>query len=158
MIEETGRVVAVEPDAVWVETLRRSACESCTARNGCGHKLLDSERAGSRARLRVLNPDMVLCTGDQIVLGIPEGALVRGALMIYLMPLLLLFAGALLGSQLSLNQTDLSAPLGVAGLAVGFLINRWYSQSRAADPRLQPHIMRRLCPDPAAKMASPAEY
>ena len=149
MIEETGRVVAVEPDAVWVETLRRGACESCSARQGCGHKLLDSERAGSRARLRVLNPDLLLCTGDQVVLGIPEGAL---------MPLVLLFVGALLGAQISLYQTDLSAALGVAGLAVGFLINRWYSQSRAADLRLQPRIMRRLCPDTVMAMASPAEH
>ena len=157
MIEETGRVVAVEPDAVWVETLRRSACESCSARNGCGHKLLDSERAGSRARLRVLNPDLLLCTGDQVVLGIPEGALVRGALMIYLMPLALLFAGALLGAQIPLYQTDLSAALGVAGLVVGFLINRWYSQSRSADLRLQPRIMRRLCPDAAVAVPFLAE-
>src|SRR5690606_30520138 len=119
---------------------------------------LDSERAGSRARLRVLNPDLLLCTGDQVVLGIPEGALVRGALMIYLMPLVLLFVGALLGAQISLYQTDLSAALGVAGLAAGFLINRWYSQSRAADLRLQPRIMRRLCPDTVMAMASPAEH
>src|SRR5690606_7954886 len=125
------------------------------ARSGCGHRLLDSERAGSRARLRVINPDLLLCTGDQVVLGIPEGALLRGALMIYLMPLVLLFAGALLGAQISLNQTDLSAPLGVAGLAVGFLINRWYSQSRAADPRLQPRIVRRLCPAQAGMAAAP---
>ncbi|MBF3221453.1 transcriptional regulator, partial [Pseudomonas aeruginosa] len=28
MIEEQGRVVATEPGAVWVETVRRSTCSS----------------------------------------------------------------------------------------------------------------------------------
>ncbi|MBF2948649.1 transcriptional regulator, partial [Pseudomonas aeruginosa] len=36
MIEEQGRVVATEPGAVWVETVCRSTCSSCSANAGCG--------------------------------------------------------------------------------------------------------------------------
>ena len=39
-IVETGRVVALEGAAVWVETIRSSACGSCAARSGCGHRTL----------------------------------------------------------------------------------------------------------------------
>ncbi|MDF3932676.1 SoxR reducing system RseC family protein, partial [Pseudomonas citronellolis] len=40
MIEEQGRVIGVEPGAVWVETLRQSTCSACNARAGCGQGLL----------------------------------------------------------------------------------------------------------------------
>ncbi|GIR82921.1 MAG: hypothetical protein CM15mP84_06690 [Cellvibrionales bacterium] len=35
-LTETGRVVAIESDAVWVEADRSSACGKCAARAGVG--------------------------------------------------------------------------------------------------------------------------
>ena len=40
MLTETGRVVAVDDDGLWVETVRRSTCNACGVRQGCGHGLL----------------------------------------------------------------------------------------------------------------------
>ncbi|WP_111657110.1 SoxR reducing system RseC family protein [Isoalcanivorax indicus] len=157
MIEESGRVVAVEPGAVWVETLRFSACRDCSARKGCGHGLMDSERAGARARVRALNPTLTLAVDDAVVVGIPEGALLRGAVMLYLVPLLLMFVAALVGAALpsGLPGGDLAAPFGVAGLAIGFLVNRWYSQQHARDPALHPQVVRRAgAPAAAAQPVS----
>lgn len=142
MIEETGRVVAVEASAVWVETVRQSTCQSCSARQGCGHSLMERDRAGARARVRAMVDGHRLQPGDQVVVGVPEGALMHGAVMVYLMPLVLLFAGALLGALISGPEQTLAAPFGVAGLLAGFLINRWYSQTRQADTRWQPRVMR----------------
>ena len=142
MVEENGRVVALEPGAAWVETIRATTCQSCSARQGCGHAVMDRASAGSRARIRVPS-DRVLSVGDQVVVGIPENALLKGAAMVYLLPLVCLFAGALLGSQLSFSGQDLSALFGVAGLVVGFLVNRWYSGHHAAAS-LQPQIIRIL--------------
>lgn len=140
MVEEQGRVVALADDGVWVETVRASSCQSCSARQGCGHSVLDRNAAGSRARILVVT-DRIVSVGDQVVVGIPEGALMKGALMVYLLPLVCLFAGALLGSRLIVAGQDLSALLGVAGLAVGFLVNRWYS-GRHAALSMQPSIIR----------------
>ncbi len=142
MIEETGRVVAVEEGALWVETVRRSTCSSCSARHGCGHRMLNGESAGARARLRALCDDSTAQVGDRVVVGIPEGALVRGALMVYLLPLVLMFLGALAGALLFPGPGDLSAVLGVAGLVVGFLLNRWYSRNHASDAQVQPRVLR----------------
>lgn len=142
MIEETGRVVAVEDGAVWVETVRQSTCSGCSARHGCGHRLLNGESAGARARIRALCDDSVPDLGTGVVVGIPEGALVRGALMVYLLPLVLMFLGALAGALLFPGPGDLSAVLGIAGLVVGFLLNRWYSHSHATDGHLQPRVLR----------------
>lgn len=142
MVEEQGRVVALEPGAAWIETVRANSCQSCSARQGCGHAVLDRNAAGSRARIRVTS-ERTLNVGDQVVVGIPEHALLKGALMVYLLPLVCLFAGALLGSQWTVAGQDMSALLGVAGLVVGFLVNRWYSGHHAART-LQPQIIRIL--------------
>ena len=149
MIEETGRVVAVENGAVWVETLRKSTCQSCAAKPGCGHSLIERDRAGARAQIRALAVGYRLRLDDQVVLGIPEGALLKGAVMVYLLPLVLLFVGALLGTALSAGLAyDLAAPTGVAGLLLGLMINRRYSQRHADDETLQPKVLRLvLAPD-----------
>ena len=41
MILETGRIVAIEPEGVWVETIQKSACGSCKAEKGCGQSLIN---------------------------------------------------------------------------------------------------------------------
>ena len=55
MLVETGRVVAVDPDGVWVETIRQSTCGSCAAQQGCGHSLLNRISDGKRSYIRVLS-------------------------------------------------------------------------------------------------------
>jgi len=72
VIEERGRVVGVEPGAVWVETLRQSTCSSCAANAGCGQGVLQRLGAGaSRGRVRALC-DLHLSVGDSVVLGLRE--------------------------------------------------------------------------------------
>lgn len=141
MIEERGHVVAVERDAVWVETVRRTACQSCAASSGCGHAVLDRQQAGARARVRALS-DLPLEVGQEVLLGLPEGALLRGALLVYLLPLVLLFGGALAGEALAPGHG--AALGGVAGLLVGFLFNRWYSLEHRQDGTLHPRVLRSL--------------
>lgn len=151
-------MVAVESGAIWVETIRHTSCRSCAARSGCGHAIIDSERAGSRARVRALssafssdnnsNSDSFRID-EQVVIGIPEGLLLRGALMVYLLPLLLLFAGALIGQHFfTNNMADPAAVGGLIGLAGGFFINRWYSVRHRRDPAMHPQVLRRQASDP----------
>ena len=102
MIEEQGRVVAREPGAIWVETVRAGTCSSCQARQGCGHSVITRQAAGQRARLRVVT-DLSFRDGDPVVIGVPEKAVLYGALWVYALPLALLFGGALLGDALSLT-------------------------------------------------------
>nr|WP_298142355.1 SoxR reducing system RseC family protein [uncultured Pseudomonas sp.] len=143
MIEEQGRVIALEPGAVWVETLRKSTCSSCSAKAGCGQGVLDKLGVeGRRGHVRALC-DLQLEIGDAVVIGVREDLLVRGALLVYLIPLLGLFAGALLAQWLTLGE-----PLVIVGAALGFLLSwilvRWRSARSADDPALQPVVVRAL--------------
>lgn len=144
MIEEQGRVVAVEEGAVWVETVKQAGCASCSARNGCGHKVLDGARAGARARVRALCDEPGLQVDEQVVVGIPEGLLMRGAVLVYLVPLLLLFLGALVGRAWFGAESQGPALLGLMGLGAGFILNRWHSGRYRDDAAHHPRVIRRV--------------
>lgn len=156
MIKEQGRVVACEPGAVWVETVRVGTCSSCEARQGCGHSVINRQAAGQRARLRVAT-DRPFRDGEAVVVGVPEKAVLYGAFWVYGLPLALLFAGALLGDALSLSWAghalDGAALLGVSGLLLGFLINRLHGHYAVGSDRYQP----RMLSDPAKDGAAQSE-
>lgn len=141
MIEESGRVVAVEPGAVWVETLRRSTCSACSANAGCGQGLMEKLGVGERrGYVRALS-DRVLAVDDRVVIGIPEDLLVRSSLLVYLLPLLGLFAGALLAQWLALAESFvILAAMG--GFASLWGLARWRSRQGAEDPARQPVVVR----------------
>ena len=142
MIYEQGVVVAVAPDAVWVETVRASTCGACQAKSACGHHLINQEQSGQRARLRVpVCDNFDYQVGDSVTLGLPEGALMRGALWVYGLPLLLLFLGALLGSSLPVTAFDASAVFGMGGLLAGFVINRVLSRRTGHNQTYQPALV-----------------
>lgn len=141
MIEESGRVVALEQGAVWVETLRRSTCSACSANVGCGQGLMEKLGVGQkRGYVRALT-DLQLAVGDGVVIGIREDLLVSSSLRVYLLPLLGLFAGAMLAQWLALAESFVILS-GLGGfLAVWWLV-RWHSRRSEADPALQPVVLR----------------
>jgi sigma-E factor negative regulatory protein RseC len=149
VIEEQGRIVAVEPGAVWVETLRKSTCSSCSVKAGCGQSLLDQLGAsGRRGFVRALS-NLQLDVGDRVIIGVREDLLVRGSLLVYLLPLLGLFAAAV-----SAEQVGLSEPWVILSALFGFLLAccavRWRSRITAGDPALQPVVLRALLASAAA--------
>ena len=65
----------------------------------------------------------------------------RGALWVYGLPLVLLFIGALLGSALAIETVDASAIFGMAGLFLGFAINRVMSRRAGHTLAYQPRLI-----------------
>lgn len=143
MIEEQGRVVAVEAGVVWVETLRQSTCSSCSASSGCGQGLMNKLGVGrGRGLVRALC-DLHLEVGDPVVIGVREELLVRGSLLLYLLPLACLFALALLVQAFGVGE-PLVICAGLAGLVLGLQLVRWCSRRVSASPELQPVVVRAL--------------
>lgn len=148
MIKETGRVVAVEDAAIWVETIRQSTCQSCSVQKGCGHGILANLSAGRQHHVRALPGQFNLVDiqiDDQVEISIPERLLVMGALTVYLLPLLSLLAGAVLATYWlpeALLNTD---AVGFIGAAVGFCLGlfgvKCHSRLHRDDDRLQPVVI-----------------
>ncbi len=141
MIEEQGRVIAVEPGAVWVETLRKSTCSACSAKAACGQGLLNQLGAGARrGYVRALS-ELSLQVGDAVVIGVREDLLVRGSVLVYLLPLLGLFLAAGAAQWLALGEPVVILAA-FAGLLVAWYAVRRYSLRTADDPAAQPVVLR----------------
>ncbi|WP_296896903.1 SoxR reducing system RseC family protein, partial [Thiohalocapsa sp.] len=111
MIEEQATVVRVDQTIAWVEAMRRSTCGQCSAAAGCGTSLLDRFLGRRPLRLEVEN-SLDVGTGDRVIVGVPEGAMLRAAAAAYLGPLLGLLLGAVLGRHLGLAWLAPLAPGG----------------------------------------------
>jgi sigma-E factor negative regulatory protein RseC len=150
MLIETGRVVAVDRDGVWVETIRQSTCGACAAQKGCGHGLLNRISDGKRSYIRVLpgSQDPGNCrVDDQVRIGIPEDVILRGSLIVYMLPLLCMLTGAVAAISLFSGNPDVLAALGaVAGFALGFVLVRWHASRHRDDQGMQPTLLGILRP------------
>jgi len=127
LVEESGLIVDVDDDKVWVETIRTSACDSCKAQKGCGHGLLNKASSGQRFTLDVQRNGIPAKVGDIALVGIPEDSILKASLIGYLLPivLLILFSGTAkwLWGELP------SIVCGLLGLGLGFFLVRFLGSS-----------------------------
>ncbi len=142
MIEERGRVVAVEGPYAWVEASGGGACGTCAARAGCGTASLQAWLGRRRRRVRALNRAGAR-PGDEVVVGLAEGALLRGSVLVYLTPLAGLLAGGLAAALLAGPADGPAAAGALAGGAAGLLWGRARLRRAASDPCFQPVVLRR---------------
>lgn len=118
MNQEWVTVTQIEPQGIWVESLQRSACDSCNARSGCGQRTLS--QLGRTVRLWVPSTAKHH-VGQQVLLQLPGGGLAFSALLLYGLPLLCLMLAAGIGQTYS----ELSAVImAVLGLLLGLLLSR----------------------------------
>jgi len=86
---------------------------------------------------------MPLRVGDPVVIGIPEGVLLRSALAVYLLPLMGLILFALAAQWLGFGEPLVIAG-GFSGFALVWLLVRRASRRVMNDPALQPVVLRVL--------------
>lgn len=123
MITETGKVVALTGNQAWVQTIRNTACQSCSVRQGCGQRVLASATGGRASQVLVANT-MQADVGDEVTLGIDEQALLGASLLVYALPLSLMVVASVAGHQLSGGQDPVAIAGALVGLAAGFLLSR----------------------------------
>ena len=85
--------------------------------------------------------DLKLHQGDQVTLGISEASLVRSALLVYIVPLLFMFAAAF-----STHALNISEPWIIFAAVVGFLAGilwvRLYSERYIDAAAMQPVVLK----------------
>ena len=142
MIENFARVAKVEGGEAWIEAARPVGCGHCHENPACAVNRGECGGAGNVSLFRVANP-IDARAGDRVIVGVADGAVWRVALLVYLLPLGLALAGAVLAQTLWGGQ-DGTAVLGaVLGLALGLFWSRAV-QGRARNRELcHPVILRR---------------
>jgi len=154
MLLETAHVVAVEADSVWVETISQSSCGSCAAKKGCGHSLLNRISAGRRNYIKVLSGSLRAshCSvDDHVRISIPEKVILQGSLLVYMLPLVSMLAGAALAaSAIAGNQDFLAITGAVGGFSLGVMLVRWHAWRNRDDKSIQPRLLEFV--DPTAEI------
>ncbi len=141
MLQEDAVVVAVDAEGIWVESDRTGSCQSCSASKGCGQRALAEYASKRSERLLIDNPHgLVARVGDRVSVGIEEGSFLQASVLLYTLPLVLLFLGGYLGSFY--GASELPSVIGsFFGLAAGLLLVRGAGQRLARSCRYQPVLM-----------------
>ena len=142
MIETRAVVIRIEGNEAIVEATQGGGCGNCDSENGCGTGKLSQLFCSEPRRFRVLN-EADAKVGTMVQITLPEGMLLRSALLMYMLPLLMLFGGAVAGAYLQndgINSDLYSAIGGLAGLSLGFLLVKSVSLRRRLASVARPVI------------------
>ncbi|MFL0803103.1 MAG: SoxR reducing system RseC family protein [Agarilytica sp.] len=157
MLKETGTVVAVDEDGVWVETLQQSTCAKCSAKQGCGQQLLNKlSPSHNMTFIKALYTDAskrhIWVNGDTAVLGVNENALVFAALLAYGLPILLMMLGIGVGGYWSGTlSNDLHTVFGaLVGLIIGGVIVKLHGLFIRDDSVFQAYVLDKSIGEPHA--------
>ncbi len=118
MIEQKAKVVSFDDETVWLEAERQSTCSGCQVRQGCGTGML-AKHVGQRFSRITVKKTSDVEIGQQVQLAIPEETLLQGAVLMYLLPLVLMFIFAAIAQSLNFNEA-LEIIAGISGLFIGF--------------------------------------
>jgi sigma-E factor negative regulatory protein RseC len=158
MIEERAVILSLERETndtasndstAILEIERKSACGLCGQTRGCGNsiwgKLFAHQSTAFKAQNRI-NAKV----GDSVIVGINEKALLKSALLLYILPLVTMLIGAILASQI--HDTNGSAMIGAAaGLVLGLLWVKGHTLSSSYFRLQQPVILRLAFQDTVVK-------
>lgn len=150
MITENAIVVSIENNQTWIETQRKSACGQCSAKKGCGTSVLSKVIGNKLSKMKAINK-INAHVGDEVVVGLNEQSLLKGAFMTYLLPLLYIFLFSFFGQFISeLSQINNSELLVIAFAVLGFYIAmrqlKRFSTSIAENENYQPVILKKSNP------------
>ncbi|WP_072569384.1 MULTISPECIES: SoxR-reducing system protein RseC [unclassified Enterobacter] len=153
MIKEWATVVSWEQGEAMVSCDVKASCSSCASRSGCGSRVLN--KLGPQTTHTLVVPcDQPLVAGQKVELGIAEGSLLGSAMLVYMTPLVGMFAVA--GIFQTLFGYDLAALGGaVLGGAGGFLLARALSPKLAAKDAWQPVILSVGLPPDMLRVETP---
>jgi len=143
MLETRATVVQTDGQYALVQANQGNGCGQCNGK-GCGTGKLSQLFCSQPRQFRVDNP-INARVGDEVIVSVADGAVMRGIAQVYLLPLVLLLIGALLGSLSATQpeQRDAYAAMGaLGGLVAGFLLSRWLG-SRQDHAQNRPFIARR---------------
>jgi sigma-E factor negative regulatory protein RseC len=140
MLETRAIVVQTDNEFTLVQASVGNGCAACEGK-GCGSGKLTQLFCSKPRQFKVDNR-INAGVGDEVIVAAPDGAVLRGISLVYLLPLVLLFAGATLAGSWAVQdaQRDGYAAAGaLSGLVVGFVIAKWLLMREA---RQQPYIAR----------------
>lgn len=135
MLEMRAIVIQIQGEDASVQPIGTGGCGHCDSEGGCGSSTLTKLFCNNKSRNFKVRNEVRAKVGDEIQVSIPDGMLLRGAMKMYVLPLILLLVGGIAGVGMSgeIALRDAYAVAGaVIGLLLGFLLARM--SPRAGQP------------------------
>ncbi len=139
MIESPARITRVDGTVAWVVSEAPASCGACGGK-GCGSSVFNRLWHPDNPEFRVDNP-IGAASGEAVVVGLPEGALLRASGAAYVIPLLALLSGAGLGQLL--GGAGGGEPAAILGGLTGLLLAGLWLKRRRPRQAGHPVILRR---------------
>ncbi|MGF1680784.1 SoxR reducing system RseC family protein [Photobacterium minamisatsumaniensis] len=96
MMRSLATVVTVGKNELTVSCQQQTTCGSCAAQSSCGTGIVTKAIPG-RSHLVKLDTKTRAQVGDVVEIGLSERSMLHSAMLVYLLPLLFLVLGAVLG-------------------------------------------------------------
>ncbi len=144
MLEEEGRVTAVDGNYAYVAARPSSACEGCSQKGMC-HVL-----GGSGDMIIKAVNDVRAGIGDSVVVAVSSRTFLKASALIYLLPVAALIAGGVFGKsiaphlEINIQAETLSAIFGFTSLVVSFVAVRLLSDKIGQSEANQARVIKVL--------------
>lgn len=144
MLEEEGRVVRIEDGYAIIHTERGTSCDGCSAKSSC-HTMTDS--SSSLMEMRAIN-SVGAKVGDRVKVAIDSIVLLKSSFLVYVLPLIVMIAGGIIGDNYARKNMPGSDPdliagaVGIVSLVISFLLIRLWNKSLEKKKEYQPQVIR----------------
>ncbi|HML35153.1 SoxR reducing system RseC family protein [Sporomusa sphaeroides] len=132
--EQEGIVIEVQGGAAKVKTTRHNDCENCGACPGNSAIVISANNALG-AKL-----------GQRVAIEVKEVNILKSAFIVYILPLIAIFVGALAGDSLYGDLGISAMAARIAGGILAFILSVWYikyvDNKARADKKAEPVITR----------------
>jgi sigma-E factor negative regulatory protein RseC len=144
MLEESALVVKIDNGQVWVVGTQNSGCAACVQKEGCSSAALASVL---KKKPIPVDNELMLQTGDTVIVAIEESQLLRAAFSLYILPLIALFTGAGIADSLIDPATPYAdlwiAASAVLSLALAFLAMQKIQQHALLNYYARPVVVKK---------------
>lgn len=144
MLQEIATVVAANRGCLTVETQSRSSCSSCS-NHSCTTSVVAKLFNVQRNRFQLENR-LGAQVGDQVMVSIPDGLLVRASVWVYLIPSVFMVFGAVFGLWAGWSD-GAQAMFALFGLGLGFWLVGWMTRKQTVREAFRPQL-EEILPNP----------
>lgn len=123
-MKEQFEVIEIQSQTMKLKVNRASGCHSCSANNSCGTGILSKHFEHYSVFTRPRQTGVVV--GDLVSLEISSKTLFYRAFQLYMLPLLALFAGGILGDVLYPEQETLQIAFAFSGFFSALLLTKYF--------------------------------
>ena len=147
MMRTLATVVAVDNGHITVSCKQETSCGHCASRDSCGTGIVSKAMPGRSHQINIATTETITL-GQVVEIGLSERSMLSSALLVYMLPLLFLIGGSVIGQYVFIDLAA-SNQLGVivsaaVSTAVGLMIARHYAKRLDGDAAYKPSLIRVL--------------